>query len=318
MSIVKTHHIYINSENRSSGTISDFIINLKEPIRLMNSNNYFRVKCSKFICPNVINQINSSNNTLQYSITRIGVNQTTNIILSAGNYNILTLLSKLSSKLTASILLYGINIKTNFSYEKSSGKATLILTGLDSIQTSITLYFSNNLRLGSFFGFTSNAVFSYSTTLISFGSISQQHVNVNPINHIYLRSSLPQRESYENIIEPLVYTDIISKIPIMGYTSGQFIFYDNNLSYADLSINIIDSINIYLSDNFSYTLDLNLNYTFSLEIEEIGENKTDYVLDMELRKQNNEDEALLEEIQLLKQLVKQRQLIKKSKKELKN
>ena len=39
---------------------------------------------------------------------------------------------------------------------------------------------------------------------------------------------------------------------------------------------------------------------------------------MELRKQNNEDEALLEEIQLLKQLVKQRQIIKKSKKELKN
>jgi hypothetical protein len=52
--------------------------------------------------------------------------------------------------------------------------------------------------------------------------------------------------------------------------------------------------------------------------EEIGENKTDYVLDMELHKQNNEDEALLEEIQLLKQLVKQRQIIKKSKKELKN
>ena len=61
MSIIKTHNIFINSELRNSGTNTDFIINLKEPLRLLNNHNYFRVKFGRTIIPNLINQIKSNN-----------------------------------------------------------------------------------------------------------------------------------------------------------------------------------------------------------------------------------------------------------------
>jgi hypothetical protein len=319
MSIVKTHNIFINSEYRTSGTISDFTINLKEPLRLMNSNNYFRCKVGRTIIANVINQINASNNVLQYNISRpsVPLSQTANITLSVGNYNINTLLTELSNKLTASIATYSVSIKTNFTYDRTTGKATLGLTGLDTIATTITLYFNNNLRLGAFFGFTSNAVFSYTNTTTSNNTTGQTYVNVNPINHIYIRSSLPQRESYENVIESITITDILAKIPIMSYSSGNFIFYENSISYTDLSINLIDSINLYLSDNLSYSIDMTLNYTTTLIIEEIGTDKSDYVLDNEILTKQKEDEALMTEIQLLKQLIKERKQLK-NKKETKN
>ena len=93
--IVKIHNLFINSSIRSSGVSNDFTIYLKSPLMLLNRNNFFRLKCGRVCIPNIFNQVNSSNSTLSVNISRPSVpfNLTSNIILSTGNYNIITLLA---------------------------------------------------------------------------------------------------------------------------------------------------------------------------------------------------------------------------------
>ncbi|HEY9705908.1 MAG TPA: hypothetical protein V6C58_25965, partial [Allocoleopsis sp.] len=248
------------------------------------------------------NQINSNNSTLSVNISRPSVpfNLTSNITLSTGNYTIISLLAELSSKLTSLAASNSITLKTNFNYNKSNGKVDLSLTAQDAIATTITLNFASNKTLGAFFGYTQNAVFSYTT--ISYGN---QYVNVNPITNIFIRCSLPQRESYEYIIENGVETDIIAKIPIGNYYSGSYIFFENSISYCDLACQTIDSIQIYLTDNLSYSIDMNLEWSLVLIIEEIGSNKQDVVLDNDIMIKNQEHEALMKEVELLRTLVNQ-------------
>ena len=256
--IVKIHNLFINSSIRSSGTSNSFTIYLRSPLILLNRNNFFRLKCGRVCIPNIFNQINSNNSTLSVTISRPSVpfNITANITLATGNYSIISLLSELSIKLLALAASNSITLKTNFNYTKTTGKVDLSVTAQDAIATTITLNFISNKTLGAFFGYTQNAVFSYTTT-----SYSNQFVNVNPITNILIRCSLPQRESYEYIVDNGVETDIIAKVPIGNYSSGNYIFYENSISYCDLASQTIDTMDIYLTDNLSYSIDMNLEWS---------------------------------------------------------
>lgn len=303
--IVKIHNLFINSSTRTNGVANDFTIYLKTPLLLMNRNNFFRLKCGRVCIPNTINQVNSNNNSLSVTISRPSVpfSITSNVVLTTGNYTILSLLTELSNKIIGLAAANGITLKTNFSYEKITGRATLGLTGLDAIATTITLNFTSNKQLGLFFGFTQSAVFSYTNTTSSVNVTGSQNVNVNPITNIFIRCNLPQRESYEYIVDNGVETDIIAKIPISNYTSGNYIYFENSISYCDLATNIIDNIEIYLTDNQSYSIDMTLEWNLALIIEEIGTYKLDVVLDNEANIKNEEHQALLKEVEYLKTLI---------------
>jgi hypothetical protein len=300
--IVKIHNLFINSSIRSNGTSNAFTIYLRSPLILLNRNNFFRLKCGRVCIPNIFNQINSNNSTLSVTISRPSVpfNITANITLATGNYSIISLLSELSIKLLALAASNSITLKTNFNYTKTTGKVDLSVTAQDAIPTTITLNFISNKTLGAFFGYTQNAVFSYTTT-----SYSNQFVNVNPITNILIRCSLPQRESYEYIVDNGVETDIIAKVPIGNYSSGNYIFYENSISYCDLASQTIDTMDIYLTDNLSYSIDMNLEWSLVLTIEEIGINKQDEVLDFEILAKKEEHDVLLKELEYLRTLVNQ-------------
>jgi hypothetical protein len=300
--IVKIHNLFINSSIRSNGTSNSFTIYLRSPLILLNRNNFFRLKCGRVCIPNIFNQINSNNSTLSVTIFRPSVpfNLTANITLATGNYSITSLLSELSIKLSALAASNSITLKTNFNYTKTTGKVDLSVTAQDALATTITLNFISNKTLGAFFGYTQNAVFSYTTT-----SYSNQYVNVNPITNILIRCSLPQRESYEYIVDNGVETDIIAKVPIGNYSSGNYIFYENSISYCDLASQTIDTLDIYLTDNLSYSIDMNLEWSLVLTIEEIGINKQDEVLDFEILAKKEEHDVLLKELEYLRTLVNQ-------------
>ena len=208
----------------------------------------------------------------------------TTVTLNEGNYNINTLLTELSSQLIAKInLMTGITPNLNFSYSKTTGRCTLAIVGNDSIATSLTLKFGENIPLGKFFGFVSNAVLSYNNTNISTPAESTQNVNVNQINYLCIRSStLIQRECYESVVEKDVYSDILAKV-MVNVTPGSYILYEGNSNLAcDVANKVIDQINIYLSDNLSYDLSLyGLEWNLTLVIQEIGTNKSDQLLTME-------------------------------------
>lgn len=270
----------MNSKQRQSGTTDDFVISLKQPLTLVNTNNIFKVRLQQAVIPHNIKQINSLNSTLTYTITRNTTNYNGTLTLTTGNYNILTLNDELKNKLIASVLaLTGITLNLTFSYDKTTGLDTFKVSGIDSTPTTVNLKFGSNIALGKFFGFIDNAIFSYNGSNVSTSVTSTQNVNVNQSNSIYVRSStLAQRQSYENILEKDVYSDILAQIGI-SVLPGSFIFYDGNDSPIDLYNKVIDSINIYLSDNNSYALSLNgLDWSCVLTFEEWGTPEPDKVL----------------------------------------
>jgi hypothetical protein len=217
---------------------------------------------------------------LSFTYIRDTITYNSFITLTSGNYTILTLNDELKAKLAAKILsLSSIVVSLTFSYDRTTGLDTFNITGTDGVASSITLLFSSNVALGKFFGFIADSQFRYNNLNVSFSSTSTQNVNVNQINSIYIRSSsLVQRECYENIVERDVYSDIIAQVPIT-VLPGNFIFFTNDGPTLDIKNNIIDSINIYLSDNNSYTLSLNgLDWSCVLIFEEWGTTEPDKIL----------------------------------------
>gem|GEM_PF-1213827 len=282
MEIIKTHHIWINSSMRVIGNSDDFVISLRQPLTLTNQSNFFRVSVGRSVIPHTIKQINDTNHTLNVSVIRGVTSWNGSIDLTNGNYNIITILNELKVKLNTAIFSsLGINLTFVFTYLKTQSGCQLRVSGSDGIATSITLKFADNVKLGRFFGYSNNAVFSYNNTNVSTDSFSNIAVNVNPINYILIRSnSLIQRESYESIVEKDTYSDILAKIPV-NVSPGSFIFSDLNGSSVDLENKIIDQIALYLSDNLSYTLNLNgLDWSTHLIFEEIGTKADDNLLHM--------------------------------------
>lgn len=229
------------------------------------------------------------------------------ISLDEGNYNITSLLSQLSTQIVSKIFQRtGITSNLNFTYSKTTGKCTLTLVGNDSTSTSLTLKFGDNIPLGKFFGFVTNAVISYNNSNVSTPAVGSQNVNVNQINYLCIRSStLIQRECYENVVEKDVYSDILAKV-LVNVTPGSYILYEGNANLAcDVANKVIDQINIYLSDNLSYDLSLyGLEWNLTLIIQEIGTNKSDRLLSMEAQPQAqpNRDKLLVQLEELKKQL----------------
>jgi len=204
------------------------------------------------------------------------------ITLAPGNYNINSLLTELSTQLSNHILLLvGAVISFGNSYNKTTGKCTLSMIGVDHVASTLTLKFADNLPLGKFFGFTSNASLNYDTYNYSNSVVANQNCNVNQINHIFIRSStFQQRESYENVVEKDVYSDVLSKV-LINVLPGNYILYEGNGNLScDVVNKTIDLINIYLSDNLSYTLSLDgLEWNMTLIIQEIGINKAENLLE---------------------------------------
>lgn len=304
MSVVRTHNIYINSALRQSGTSDDFVINLKRPLVLLNQKNFFRIRLDNAIIPHTIKQVNNTNNTLQYTLVRTGVNYNGTISLAVGNYNILTLITELGNKLSSSILANtSISvIFTNSSYNRDTGYATLVMTGTDNIATSLTLRFGSDVSLGKMFGMLSDITLSYNSSNVSTTITSTRNVNVNPITYLTIRSStLKQRQNYESIVEKDVYADIIAIVPI-NVNPGSFIIHSGSPP-TDIVNRVLDTIELYLADNLSYAISLyGLEWSCNLVIEEIGVEERDELLaDSAAMSKENPTQKLEEEKQRMLQ-----------------
>jgi hypothetical protein len=264
MNAIKSHILHIDSSQRVNGPSHDFLINLKHPLLLTNKSNFYRVRVLKAIIPNVVKQINSLNKRLYFVVDNVE----RFIEIEEGNYNINNLLSELKYHLSLDETLSNLNAVFSFIYIKVSGKCML------SSSVPIILKFSTNKILGHMLGFGENDIF------LDVAVKSSKHVNVNPINYFLIRcSSLSQRENYENVVEKDVYSDILAKVQIIS-SPGTFIYYDGNNSYIDVKNGTIDSLNLYLSTNIAYDINLEgLDWSVSLEINEYGTYDSNQLID---------------------------------------
>jgi hypothetical protein len=290
---------------RQSGSSNDFIISLKRPFTLINQLNYFRVRVDTAIIPHCIKQINSNNNILTYTYTKNSIVTNSSITLTAGNYNILTLLDELKAKLLVNIS----NVTFTFTYNRNTGFVNLQMAATDGIPSFLLLNFASNSKLGLFFGIIGDVTV---TTTAPAGITSSQNVNVNPITYLTIRcSTLKQSLDFEYIVEKDTYSDVMAIVPI-NVLPGSFILYNNSPS-LDISNKVIDILNIYIADNMNYSLSLgNLDWSLSLIFDEIGINVPDHLLNdinttnPELIALQKERDQLINEVEpMQKQLIDQ-------------
>lgn len=271
MEVIATYHLYLSSQYRTSGTTSNFNINLQKAITLQNPNNRFSVRVGSAEIPYVFKLINPSNSTISYSIIR-GATYNGTFTLATGNYTILSLLTEFKTKLFSSIqTLTGWNASSlaSFTYDRTTGKVSLTVLGTDTTDTVITIGSNSPIFLRCI-GFTNGFSFGYSTPTVRTTAISTQNVNVSQNTAVYIRSdSLPQNHSYEAIVGQNGLTDIIAKVPI-NCQPQTYIHWTNMVDLEnEINNRLIDSINLYLGDAQNQELDLGgLDWTCRLTVKE--------------------------------------------------
>ncbi len=245
--IIKSYNLFIDSSQRDEGdSPSDFSIILRRPITKTNNNSVFRVRITSCVIPFSFNQVNSSNNILQYTFN----GNPFSITIPSGNYSIIDLLTEMES-----LIFTNNNCLLNFVYDISTSKCTLGFKSGNLSSMSITmLYTTTNIILMKMLGFTQNITFSFTSPSTYVDVFSNQPVNVSPSKCLFIRSStLIQNTNYESLVDKNDTTDILAQIPITtGYNT--FInWYDQSSDlFCEINNIIIDKINIYLSDATSF------------------------------------------------------------------
>lgn len=256
---INRYHLYLSSSKRQSGSIEDYNIALKRPIILKNPHHYFKVIIKEATIPYTFQQVNQNYNKFQYRLVRNGFQYPDKIItLANGNYTILTLLKELASKLKEdiSVCAGGYIPDFEFTYDRNSMFCKFELKNDGISSNTITILplvdqISTMLGVVQISSFGNNAA-------VDFACSSTQPVNVSPITSIFIRSETLKQSnlSTENIINTDDTSDILCQIPILQQPTS-WLQYQNELNIENQIINsIINDVNLYLSDNRSYSLDL--------------------------------------------------------------
>jgi hypothetical protein len=256
--VIKTTRVYINSAQRLDGTSSNFAINIPA-MSLTSSKHRYRVRVRSATIPFTFKQLSASSSTfyMYYNATLFSVT------ITPANYNILTLLAELKNKIIAAQPF--MTLAT--SYSRDTGFATLTLTGSMNPTDTLTFEYSSNPVINQMLGFTSNTTFS-----VGVPKSSTQHVNVSPVTSLYIRSdSLVQiAGNRECLLRQDENTDILAEVPV-NVSSGSYIQFTNPSEGAVYLTNrTIDRIQMYLSDNTDFRLDLGgLDWTVTLAFDEV-------------------------------------------------
>jgi hypothetical protein len=266
---INRYHIFVNTELRNSGTSSDFSIAVNPPLVKKHPNNYFVAQIVSVEIPYSWLQVNSGNNTLAilYAINGGGLIPYT-ITLTSGNYNVNTLITALGNAIDAVVPAH--TWKHNYTYNQDTGKITFGIKDAGAYSSvAIAINFPANNFLARMFGALAQTNVAYGYASLTYQNVSgTTNINVNPVSSIYIRSTnIKQLKNQENMVigsgqDP---SDILSKLQI--YTPPRtYVFYNGELGLSARITNVlIDKLDIYLSDNYSFDLDMmNNDWTFRI------------------------------------------------------
>jgi hypothetical protein len=245
-------------------------IQLSQVISLLAKNSAFQCMIHGITIPFSFYQMASDYNTVSIRVVNGGTYNGT-ITLTPGNYNVNTVNDELKAKVIAFCQSIAVPFTPvlSFVYNVNTSKTTLSIT---TASVTITLFFSTNLNMGLFFGFSTNAIF----TSVS-SAVGDKTAVANPVHTLFLRSpSLKQFKNREWQIEQDTFSDILYRVPI--YTnSNTYISQYGDSEEVWLVNNVLSNMNFYITSNLSYTpLNLQgLDWVFHFTI--IERDKPEYI-----------------------------------------
>jgi hypothetical protein len=266
---INRYHVFCNTAQRSSGTSNDFSIALNPPFVKVDPHSYFVAQIVSVEIPYSWFQVTSSNNTLQFYYTVNGGAPTLySTTIDVGNYTVTSLIANYSLKIES--VLPAHTWSHNLSYNADTNKITFgIKTASAYTSIVLAINFPANNFLARMFGCLGSTSIVYGYASSTYQNVNAStNCNVNPVSSIYIRSSnLRQVRNQENMVagykaDP---SDILCKLQV--YTPPKsYIFYNGELGLTAKIVNpVIDKIDLYLSDNYSFALDMNNNdWTFRI------------------------------------------------------
>jgi hypothetical protein len=169
------------------------------------------------------------------------------VVLTPGNYTVLSLLQELSSELVALCESRPSPFTPvfNFTYSQATGRMTFAMTSPAS--KTFILNFNANPTLGIFFGCSESISFSTATT-----TQSPQIAVANPVTQLFLRSpSFNQTNNREWLVEKDTFCDILYRVPI-NTNANTYIQVAGDSEQILLSNDTFSVMNLYLTTNLSY------------------------------------------------------------------
>ena len=273
---IARYTFHVNSDKRTTGTNTDMFLVVSDTIVKKSLNSALHIQVHNVNIPFSFYQLSSDINTLSCDFTDSSGNlKTANVVLTAGNYTTVSVLTELSTKLIAmaqisSAPYVGFTPTLNFAYSTTTSKSTFAYTA--PINTSIKMKFASNTNLGIFFGLSADTTISTALT-----ATSTKVCVANPVNYLLVRcGNLKQTYDKEFIVETNAFSDIIYRVPV---STSQNTWIQQYYSTEPILIapDIITNINIYLTTNLTYSpIDLQgLSWAISFSI--IEYENTDYV-----------------------------------------
>lgn len=255
---VNRYHFYLSSSKRMGGSIEDYDVVLKRPLLLASPHHYFKVIIKQATIPYTFRQVDTGYNQIQYRLIRNTIDYGLRTLsITNGNYNINTLITEVKSQIVSDIGSYlpSYTPTLNWTYNRDTMLITFSFTA-DMTMTSFTLYAQTN-QVATMLGVGQTITFS-SIGGVATSAYSTQPVNVSPITSIYIRSgTLKQSDlSRENLVNQDDTCDVLVQIPLYNQPTS-WIQYSNELTIENRVLNtIVNDLNLYLTDNRSYALNL--------------------------------------------------------------
>ena len=196
MSIIgKKQIFYINSENKLSGTHSNFRIKLDN---IDQRANYNQVAVLQAIIPKTYYLINDKYNSFQLK----EMDTTVEIFIPVGNYSKLSfknIVQKLLNENSPNQYIYRI-LDDNLTNSADTGKFTFTVTNNEDIQPSIIV----NSVINAQFGFFPNTTNTFNNNIL----VSTRFINFNLENTLFIHSNICQNSTSDNVLQEIFTTGI--------------------------------------------------------------------------------------------------------------
>lgn len=271
MKVIDKRMLFVNSNERDSGTVSDFTITLPPHLLTRNNNQKMRLILNDLVLPYTWYNVQSSNQKFK---ARENNGAAFDVVLTPGSYHVLQMRDHLKDRLEYYSGTFGDNYTYTVTYDEVAARFTFIANKAGGIAVSSFEFDSTPTH--KLLGFEPNSVndFVFQTIngqLVLEALTSTRAVNMMFTDALYLHCDLPTTNINKGVGDKSIYhvSTTFAKIPVNTSPFSNIIYMNVNDDFVTniperfinrirFRFHTLEHTDIELNDNFSFTLKLEI------------------------------------------------------------
>lgn len=269
-----TFNLFLNSDSRISGTISNCKLKMPSSVIYCDKLQKIRLTLIDFVLNYSHYNIQSYNNYFQIEETN-PTNKYT-VTINEGNYSVSEIAQLIKTELNKCSTK-----KYDVLYDRHMNRITFFYTGDGTVKFLFNTLTDTDDTLAEIMGFNYDTEYNFnlkSLTSIKVCSTGQEEA-------LYVRFVNIPNNNYEAYGNEFKISSILAKIPLETIPCSNIFYHTTSKEYSMiLSNNKLDEIEIHLTNEYGAILNLQREYTMTLQIEILEENNIESILN-ELKEQ---------------------------------